>query len=356
MFKFRNNWLVFAAASALAASFATAAPNIKQDVQTSGIAVVNTGPGNVTIGYTIEQHEHALKEQENKLRQELRAQYSQATDLSEEKRKSAELQRTLTERKIAEVERQLHDLQNSYQKQVAALQQTINELKRIGPDTNNTKALADAIAAAEQGDTSKAYALFAEVEKNERAAVERAATAAYGQGQIDDGKFEYQLAYAHYKRAIALNPNYIDALIGASHLARILGDVNLAATWAQQAEKILLSAPTHDEEKVAEINNALGSAWQDKGDYDQAIHYFEQALASHLKTFGEDHPDVARDRNNLGSAWLAKDDDDRAITYFEQALLEFERLLGENHPSTKTVAQNLEFAKRARAQKEQVKQ
>lgn len=27
-------------------------------------------------------------------------------------------------------------------------------------------------------------------------------------------------------------------------------------------------------------------------EYDKAIQYYEQALASYLKTFGEDHPDV----------------------------------------------------------------
>ena len=64
------------------------------------------------------------------------------------------------------------------------------------------------------------------------------------------------------------------------------------------------------------------SVWRGhgKGDYDKAIEYYEQALASDLKTFGPDHPNVATDRNNLGVAWDSKGDYDKAIEYYEQAL------------------------------------
>ena len=44
------------------------------------------------------------------------------------------------------------------------------------------------------------------------------------------------------------------------------------------------------------INHTLGA-------YGAAITYFEQALASDLKTVGEDHSQVAIYRNNLGSAY-----------------------------------------------------
>ncbi len=66
--------------------------------------------------------------------------------------------------------------------------------------------------------------------------------------------------------------------------------------------------------------NGLGVAWAAKGDYDQAITYYEKALASILKTLGPEHPHVATTWNNLGEAWAAKGDYDQAITYFEKAL------------------------------------
>ncbi len=57
-----------------------------------------------------------------------------------------------------------------------------------------------------------------------------------------------------------------------------------------------------DHPDVARVRNNLGLAWKAKGEYDKAIEYLEQALASNLKTLGENHPDVALFRNNLAAA------------------------------------------------------
>ena len=76
---------------------------------------------------------------------------------------------------------------------------------------------------------------------------------------------------------------------------------------------------------MATERNNLGSAYEAKGEVDRAIRYYEQALASDLKTYGEDHPNVATERNNLGSAYDSLGEIDRAIRYYEQALAVFER-------------------------------
>ena len=84
-----------------------------------------------------------------------------------------------------------------------------------------------------------------------------------------------------------------------------------------------------------------------KGDYDKAIEYYEQALASDLKTFGPDHPKCGDiDRNNLGLAWDSKGDYDKAIEYYEQAFEIHNNVFGSNHPDTKFVSDNLNQAKK----------
>jgi tetratricopeptide (TPR) repeat protein len=92
---------------------------------------------------------------------------------------------------------------------------------------------------------------------------------------------------------------------------------------------------------VADVRNNLGHAWNNQGDYDKAIIYYEQALASDLKTLNEDHPNIARDRNNLGHAWYRKGEYDIAIAYYDQALDTLSYKYGENHPKTKIVVANL---------------
>ena len=89
--------------------------------------------------------------------------------------------------------------------------------------------------------------------------------------------------------------------------------------YYEQALASDLKTYGEDHPNVALRRNNLGGAYKDLGEYRKAIRYYEQALASDLKTYGEDHPDVAIDRNNLGT-YQAKGEVDRAIRYYEQAV------------------------------------
>ena len=86
--------------------------------------------------------------------------------------------------------------------------------------------------------------------------------------------------------------------------------------------------------RAGRINHTLGA-------YDSAIRYYEQALASDLKTYGEDHPNVARDRNNLGGAYHALGEYKKAIRYYEQALASDLKTYGEDHPDVAIDRNNL---------------
>ncbi len=54
--------------------------------------------------------------------------------------------------------------------------------------------------------------------------------------------------------------------------------------------------------KAATLNN-IGSAYERKGAYDQALKYYKEALEIRKSTIGHNHPNTATSLNNIGSAF-----------------------------------------------------
>jgi len=201
--------------------------------------------------------------------------------------------------------------------------------------------LAQAQAALASGDAEKADALFKQIEDQAADTIKVAGEAAYQRCQIALDAIRYQKAFTHCERAVQLVPDNTTYLSGVGELAQILGRYHLARDYYQQALASDLKTVGEDHPRVATIRNSLGLTWQDLGEYQKAIGYYEQALSSDLKTVGEDHPRVVAERNNLGNAWYALGDYQKAIEYFEQALASAEKTWGEDHPNTKSIRQGL---------------
>jgi len=91
--------------------------------------------------------------------------------------------------------------------------------------------------------------------------------------------------------------------------------------------------------------------WNNKGEYNKAIGYYEKALTINIKFHGEEHPSIAIRYNNIGGAWNSKGQYDKAIKYYEKAFQISKKCLGENHPTTKIIAENLELARKAKDKK-----
>lgn len=307
------------------------------------------GDLNLVCGYTKEEHRKLLEKEKATLRLDLKNLYQSKHKTLLLEKENLSLKKRLLEVKLSEVETQLTNIDESYQKRIEFLETTIKELRTFSGDIND-KRLADAIAALKQGETEKADTLFKQVEEQEKKSIERAAQAAFARGKIAQDNIDYTKAYEHFERAVGYAPNNAEYLSRAGSMAGTVANHTKEIEWKQKALAIALKEKGEDSPQVAIGRNNLGLAWKSLGEYQKAIGYYEQALASDLKTYGEGHPQVATYRNNLGSAWQSLGEYQKAIGYFEQALKTFKRRLGENHPNTKVVQDNLEGAQDALAE------
>lgn len=114
--------------------------------------------------------------------------------------------------------------------------------------------------------------------------------------------------------------------------------------------KLLNKEPHRDTEKTALTYNNLAGVYQYKGEYDNAIEFFEKALKISEAKLGLDHPNTAATYNNLAGVYHAKGEYGWAIGFYEKALKIYEHILGLNHPDTAAAYNNLAVVYRCRGE------
>ena len=108
----------------------------------------------------------------------------------------------------------------------------------------------------------------------------------YNLGLTYDAMREYELAVAHYKKAIAINPNDIRS---ANNIAWVffenIKDIDTACKYLDYAIQI---APND-----AEAYNVYGNIYYSKKDYKLAVSYFKKAVTFDKK-YAKNHYDIAK--------------------------------------------------------------
>ena len=304
----------------------TQGDNIELTVVKNDNDFVHTGSGDVRIGLTLQQYEAGLK----RLEKEVETRFVRAQDND----------RQHLETQLHAIQVHLQNIEHSYQEHIEDLRKRIAQLESIQgqvPDellSQTQHALAD-------GDTEQVDRLLHQMETQTANADKVTAEANYQRCQIAEDEIRYRQAFTLCQQAVQLAPDRTDYLSDLADLAHTLGEYEKAVEYYEQALASYLKTYGEDHPGVAISRNNLGATWDSLGEYKKAIGYYEQALASDLKTYGEDHPDVAIDRNNLGMAWLALGDYKKAIGYLEQALTSDLKTYGEDHPQVATYQNNL---------------
>lgn len=139
-------------------------------------------------------------------------------------------------------------------------------------------------------------------------------------GGVKELLLKYDAAAAHYYKAVVLDPRNSKYMLSYSFNEDTRGHYDEAIAYYQKALAIDTVAFKDEPEKAALLYNNLGAAWDAKGKYDLAIDLYQKALAIDSVSLGYKHPAVARDYTNLGSVWNSKGKYERAITFFQKAL------------------------------------
>jgi tetratricopeptide (TPR) repeat protein len=112
---------------------------------------------------------------------------------------------------------------------------------------------------------------------------------------------------------------------------------------AQQVYEILLKQET-DESRKAPIYNQLGWVKYERGEYEEAIRFYEKSIKIEEKRKPLNHQNLANSYNNIGVVYDKMGEYPKALSYYEKALEIKQQSLPPNHPDLAASYSNISMA------------
>lgn len=191
---------------------------------------------------------------------------------------------------LSELEERGEDELESYNQYLIDLAKCIERLADIRAHLSDTQCARLRLMLA-SGNTTKADQLLAEIEASSDNPI-LLAEVAYQRGQLADDEACYLEAYAHYQRAVQHVPNNSLYLIQAGILAYFLDQRDQAMMYFTRALTAYPETERAEDSDLASACTYIGMMWEDAGEYDNAIRYYEQAHNIYNQELGENHPDT----------------------------------------------------------------
>jgi len=119
------------------------------------------------------------------------------------------------------------------------------------------------------------------------------------------------------------------------------GEFNQAMDKYNQALKIFQELPGDQNKLVANCLNNLGAMYSKQRKFTEAVQCYKNALNIQETILPHKHHDIALTLNNMGNVCCASGEYDQALQYFERALDIFKISLPSEHPSIATVYRNM---------------
>ncbi len=172
-------------------------------------------------------------------------------------------------------------------------------------------------------------------------AVQQAARATFGRGEVAEAEVRWLDAAEHYKRAARHDPSY-DTLAKAGMLLQRAGRFTEAIAQKEALVRLVRQEIETDDPRHGSALNNLALSYVTTGRYDEAGPLYREALQVTGRAQGKQHPDYAVRLNNLAGLLQATGRRAEAGPLLEQALQVVEAALGAEHPHTVAVRGNLE--------------
>lgn len=268
-----------------------------------------------------------------RLRRELKADIERDLETAEEGEKTTLLAR------IAELESQINNPDTALAEANKRIADLEDILDRAGNEIGGDR-IAEAKAALELGDYSIADDIFAEIEAREEMAVQNAARAAFGRGEVAEAQIRWHDAYTHYKRAVGLHET-TDHLVSYARMTwRLARGEEAVNVYEKLVELAKTEYGAESGAYASELSN-LANVVRAQGRYAEAEELNREALAIDAATIGTAHPDYAIHLNNLAGAVQDQERYVEAEVLYREALAIDVETMGTAHPGYATRLNNL---------------
>jgi tetratricopeptide (TPR) repeat protein len=111
-----------------------------------------------------------------------------------------------------------------------------------------------------------------------------------------------------------------------------MGEYENALEFYQKALAIELKIYGEKHPKVALSYNNIGIIYYRQGAYDKALEFHQKSLAVRQDMFEGEHPAIAQCYNNIGLNYWKKGEYEKALEYFQKTLGIEQKIYGERHP------------------------
>jgi tetratricopeptide (TPR) repeat protein/predicted Ser/Thr protein kinase len=163
-------------------------------------------------------------------------------------------------------------------------------------------------------------------------------------GNYDEGRASHEQAVFH----AAAGGDDTTMLLAATQLTHEVGyqlaQHEQGRMWGTLGEMLIERLGLAGSLREAAVVSALASVSTVRGEYDDALQRFAQALAIKQQILGEQHPVTANTINSIGVVLFSQGDSEQALEYFRHSLSIEQAALGPEHPGVAYSLNNLAAA------------